>query len=85
MQQEIKVPWVAVVSFPQGQAPAEARQYIGNGRDILLEGFHWESHQGGRDPASGVRKSWYRIIEENTPAIKAAGFTSVWFPPPGLN
>jgi alpha-amylase len=82
MQQEIKVPWVAVVSFPQGHAPAEARQYIGNGRDILLEGFHWESHQGGRDPAIGDRKSWYQIIKENAQAIKAAGFTWVWFPPP---
>jgi alpha-amylase len=82
MQQEIKMPWLAVVSFPQGPAVAEARQYIGNGRDILLEGFHWESHLGGRDAASGARKSWYRILEENAPAIKAAGFTWVWFPPP---
>lgn len=81
MQQEIKVPWVAVVSFPQGQSPAEARRYIGNGRDILLEGFHWDSHQGGRDSATGGRRSWYRIIEENAAAIKAAGFTWVWFPP----
>jgi alpha-amylase len=82
MQQEHKVPWLAVVSFPQAPAVAEARQYIGNGRDILLQGFHWESHQGGRDPATSARKSWYRILEDNAPAIKAAGFTWIWFPPP---
>ncbi|HEY7156103.1 MAG TPA: alpha-amylase family glycosyl hydrolase, partial [Gemmataceae bacterium] len=82
MQQEIKVPWLAVVSFPQAQAPAETRNYIGNGREILLEGFHWESHRGAVDPATGARKSWYRIIEDHAAAIKAAGFTWIWFPPP---
>jgi alpha-amylase len=43
--------------------------------DILLQGFHWNSHnvQG---------KSWYRIIEENSDRIKKSGFTIVWFPPP---
>jgi len=82
MQQEMKMPWLAVVSFPQVPTVAETRPYIGNGRDILLEGFHWDSHRGGRDPITGAHKSWYRIIEENAPAIKAAGFTWVWFPPP---
>ena len=82
MQQDTKKPWVAVVSFPQAHASAEAKRYIGNGRDILLEGFHWESHQGGRDPATGERKSWYRILEDNAAAIKSAGFTWIWFPPP---
>ncbi|MFN5966520.1 MAG: alpha-amylase, partial [Pseudanabaena sp.] len=43
--------------------------------DILLQGFHWDSHnvQG---------KSWYQIIEENADRIKKSGFTIVWFPPP---
>src|SRR6185437_457516 len=82
MQQDIKKPWVAVVSFPQAPSPAEAKHYIGNGRDILLEGFHWESHLGGVHSATGAAKSWYRIIENNAAAIKAAGFTWVWFPPP---
>lgn len=82
MQQEHKIPWLAVVSFPQGPVAAEAKKYIGNGRDILLEGFHWESHQGIPDPKTGARKNWYRVIEENAAAIKSAGFTWVWFPPP---
>jgi alpha-amylase len=47
-----------------------------------LQGFHWASHAGAYDHASRSRKSWYRILQENAPAIKAAGFTWVWFPPP---
>ncbi len=82
MQQEHKNPWIAVVSFPQSPGAAETRQYIGNGRDMLLEGFHWESHKGIRDPETGARKSWYRVLAENAAAIKSAGFTWVWFPPP---
>ncbi len=79
MHTELKLPWVAVIPRPVRQ-PAEEKPYIGNGREILLQGFHWASHQGVRD-AHG-HKSWYRLLEENAPAIKSAGFTWVWFPPP---
>jgi alpha-amylase len=73
---------VAVVSLPVGgRNPADQRNYIGDGRDILLQGFHWASHQGSFDHATRTRKSWYRILQENASAIKAAGFTWVWFPP----
>jgi alpha-amylase len=63
------------------KAPEE-RAYNGDPRDILLQGFHWASHQGGLDAATRARKSWYRVLQENAGAIKAAGFTWVWFPPP---
>jgi alpha-amylase len=43
--------------------------------DILLQGFHWNSH-------SVQGKSWYQIISENAQRIKKSGFTLVWFPPP---
>src|SRR5262249_49169648 len=33
------------------------------------------------DHAARSRKSWYRVLQENAPAIRAAGFTWVWFPP----
>jgi alpha-amylase len=82
MQPEIKKTWVAVVTFPQGSTPAETRQNIGTGHDILLEGFHWDSHACGADRPAGARTSWYRVLEENAAAIKTAGFTWVWFPPP---
>ncbi len=79
MHTEVKLPWVAIIPLPQ-RAPAEERPYIGTGRDIILQGFHWASHAGARGPHG--RKSWYRVIEENAPAVRAAGFTWVWFPPP---
>src|SRR5262245_40093834 len=77
MQPEVKAPWVAVLPLP-----AEDRKYAGDGRDVLLQGFHWASHAGGRDPATGARTSWYRVLRDNAPAIRSAGFTWVWFPPP---
>src|SRR5437764_14860827 len=82
MQTEMKMPWVAVVSVPQGWRPAEEKKYIGDGRDILLQGFHWASHAGVFDQATRTRKSWYRILAGNAAAIRAAGFSYVWFPPP---
>ena len=82
MQLEKRAPWVAVVSFPMnGRGAAESKPYIGTGREILLQGFHWASHVGAHDPSTKKRKSWYHILQDNAEAIKAAGFTWVWFPP----
>jgi alpha-amylase len=61
---------------------SEAKRYIGDGRDILLQGFHWPAHAGVNGHNGSQKKTWYRIIQENAAAIKAAGFTWVWFPPP---
>ncbi len=80
MQHELRASWVAVVT-PGRQAP-EPRKYIGDGRDVLLQGFHWVSHAGAYDQASRTKKSWYRILLENAATIKAAGFTWIWLPPP---
>jgi alpha-amylase len=46
-----------------------------------MQGFHWDSHSGARAGAGRARRSWYRIIHENAAAIRATGFTWVWFPP----
>src|SRR5262249_6054349 len=46
------------------------------------QGFHWHSHAGTHERGARGRKSWYRVLRENAPAIKGAGFTWVWFPPP---
>lgn len=81
MQTEITAPWVAVLPASAAGRPALERKYAGDGHDILLQGFHWASHAGGLDDAGGS-KSWYRILRENAPAIRSAGFTWVWFPPP---
>lgn len=83
MQTNTQMPWIAVVTLPQGgPTPANAKQCIGDGHDILLQGFHWHSHAGAQDPVRKTHQSWYRILHENAAAIKAAGFTTVWFPPP---
>jgi alpha-amylase len=83
MQAEMKVPRVAVASvLLRGRKPPLPRHYHGDGRDVLLQGFHWDSHSGGIDEDTGDRKSWYRVVSENAAAIRAAGFTWVWFPPP---
>jgi len=83
MQHDLQSPWVAVVALsPGARNTPEPRMYIGDGREVLLQGFHWASHEGAFDHATRRRKSWYRILQENTAAIKSAGFTWVWFPPP---
>jgi alpha-amylase len=51
-------------------APRQA-QYAGGGRDVLLQGFHWNSHRWG----------WWNIVAAKAPDIQAAGFTMVWLPP----
>jgi alpha-amylase len=83
MQAEIRLPWVAVLPLPPSRRSAAAdKPFHGDGYDLLLQGFHWGSHAGAVDDLSRTRKSWYTILRENAPAIRAAGFTWVWFPPP---
>ena len=44
----------------------------GNGEEILLQGFNWESW----------KHSWYATLEEQADAIADAGFSMIWLPPP---
>jgi alpha-amylase len=83
MQTPCNAPFTAVVTLPPGMlAPPQTGNCIGDGHDILLQGFHWVSHAGAFDRTAHARKSWYRIMMENAAAIRSAGFTWVWFPPP---
>lgn len=80
MQTETRIPWVAVVPLPQSRpSPPPERTYHGDGHDLILQGFHWHAHRGLHDHHG--RKSWYRVLIDNAEAIKAAGFTWLWFPP----
>jgi alpha-amylase len=54
---------------------------FGDGKEILLQGFHWDSHTGSPENGKTAGKSWYRIVKENAETIRQAGFTWVWFPP----
>jgi alpha-amylase len=68
-----------VVTPPLNQPRPTRQNYHGDGRDVILQGFHWDSWHG--HPEGHNRKSWYRILADNAGAIKSAGFTWVWFPP----
>lgn len=54
--------------------PTSARRvaHAGGGGDVLLQGFHWNSH----------RYDWWNVVAAKAPDIQAAGFTMVWLPPP---
>jgi hypothetical protein len=43
-----------------------------HGREVLLQGFHWDS----------CKHDWYQIVMGKLDDIKAAGFTGIWLPPP---
>jgi alpha-amylase len=49
----------------------------GNGRELILQGFNWESCN--HETKNG--ESWYQRLLKQIPDIAAAGFTSVWMPP----
>ena len=46
-----------------------------NGNDIMLQAFHWESHEGGGGQV------WYQILENLADEISEY-FTVVWMPQP---
>mmetsp|Transcript_20739 Transcript_20739/g.51374 ORF Transcript_20739/g.51374 Transcript_20739/m.51374 type:complete len:1412 (-) Transcript_20739:131-4366(-) len=48
----------------------------GNGREMLIQGFNWESCRS--QPNNG----WYRKIQEMAPMLKEYGITTIWLPPP---
>lgn len=43
----------------------------GNGYEIILQGFNWESS----------KEPWYKKLASQASEIAEAGFTAVWFPP----
>ena len=45
---------------------------IATGREIMIQGFHWESHN----------LDWYKIVQDRLGEMNQAGFTQVWLPPP---
>jgi len=45
---------------------------IGNGYELLLQGFNWESHKRG----------YYKEVAARAREWAEQGFTAVWMPPP---
>jgi len=54
------------------RAPASSGPAAGSGREIILQGFNWESH----------REAWYARLAAEAPRYARDGFTAVWLPPP---
>ncbi len=44
----------------------------GNSGDVMLQGFHWRSHE---------TSPWWGVIQGKAADIGASGFTMVWLPP----
>lgn len=54
----------------------------GNGRDIILQAFHWNLVKTtGDGTIDGCGKSWFRILTGLADRISKAGFTVVYLPP----
>jgi alpha-amylase len=70
--QPVPDPWADV---PVGE------HFAGRPDAVMLQAFHWRSHEGARE-ADGRMKSWYRVIRENAARIRDARFDYVWMPPP---
>uniref|UniRef100_A0A7S0XFN2 alpha-amylase n=2 Tax=Mantoniella antarctica TaxID=81844 RepID=A0A7S0XFN2_9CHLO len=47
---------------------------MGEGREVILQGFNWES--------CNSKNKWFDVLTNEVQLIKEAGFTAVWMPPP---
>ena len=55
----------------------------GNGKDIILQAFHWNLVKTqGDGTVDGRDVSWYRILTELADRIASCGFTIIYLPPP---
>lgn len=70
-----------------GSLPGPARAQAGFEDDrVMLQGFYWESYRHGHPekfPDYG-NKTWYQIVGEQAPAIRAGRFDLIWLPPPSF-
>lgn len=58
----------------------------GNGRDVMLQAFHWNLVKTkGTGTVDGRKESWYQILAGMVDEIADAGFTIVYMPPPWID
>lgn len=65
---------VSMIPPPPSVAVPPPVTPMGEGAEIMLQGFNWESCN------SGVK--WHNVISNEARSIRDAGFTAVWLPPP---
>ena len=55
----------------------------GNGKDVMLQAFHWNLVKTqGDGTLDGRNISWYRILTDSADRIASCGFTVIYLPPP---
>ena len=64
-------PW----RLPRRRPGEKTESATGDGREILIQGFNWESARHKPGP-------WYRRVTELAPRLAECGFTVIWLPPP---
>jgi len=57
--------------FFAGQGGTGTGPAAGNGYEIILQGFNWES----------CKEPWYKILKSQASGFKESGFTAIWLPP----
>jgi alpha-amylase len=75
--------WAQPIPDPWADVPI-GEHFNGRPDAVMLQGFHWYSHEPVR-ASNGSVKSWYRVVKENAAAIRSAGFDYVWLPPPSTS
>ena len=76
--------WNNIVEAPARQAQVDTKKLgddykveegtlprIATGREVMLQGFNWESH----------KFDWYSLVGERAGEIAETGFTQIWLPP----
>jgi glucan 1,4-alpha-maltotetraohydrolase len=58
----------------------------GNGKDILLQGFHWNlTKTKGTGTIDGKESSWYKVLTSKAKVISELGCTILYLPPPWID
>ena len=58
----------------------------GNGKDIILQGFHWNLVKtAGTGTLDSRGESWYSILKSRMKEISTIGFTILYLPPPWVD
>jgi alpha-amylase len=57
----------------------------GNGKDIILQGFHWNLVKTSGTGTLANRESWYSILKNRIQEIASTGFTILYLPPPWID
>jgi hypothetical protein len=64
--------WCSVSMRTQGGGATSSGPACGNGFEIILQAFNWESH----------KQDYYNLLRSQAAEIADVGITAIWMPPP---